>query len=191
MNLGAFEIALVTEVKRATGLADGKVIWANQTRDRPLRPFIELAVTDSTVTSTHSETYVQDTVAPTPGNEITLVTRDHVVLGVQLRAFSAEVVGSNKAFNLLDMVRLHFGKESCIEFLAGQSEAISVIERGRIQDATVVLETEHEGRAVSSLRLQVADVSMETTTYIQEAIVETTVEETDGPVTRTLTVTLP
>lgn len=191
MNLGALEIALVTEVKRATGLANGKVIWANQTRDRPVRPFVELALTESRVSSTHSESYVKDTVPSTPGNEITLITRDHVDLTVQLRAFSADVVGSNKAFNILDKVRQHFGKESCVEFLDTLPDPIAVIDRGSVQDATIVLETEHEGRAISTLRLRIADVSTETTTFIQEAVVETTVQETNGNVVRTLTVTAP
>lgn len=191
MNLGAFEVALVTEVKRATGLANGKVIWANQTRDRPIRPFIELAVTESSAGSPHSESAISDTVPSTPGNEITLTTKDHADLTVQLRAFSAEVTGSNKAFNLLDKVRQHFGKESCIEALEVLPEAIAVVDRGVVQDATIVLETEHEGRAIFTLRLRVADVTTETTTFIQETVVETKVTQTNGDVTRTFTVAAP
>lgn len=191
MNLGALEIALVTEVKRATGLPNGKVIWTNQTRDRPLRPFVELAVTESSTGSSHSESAVSDTIPSTAGNEITLTTKDHVDLTVQARAFSAEVTGSNKAFNLLDKVRQHFGKESCLEVLEGLPEAIAVVDRGVVQDATIVLETEHEGRAVFTLRLRVADVTTETTTFIQEAVLENTVTQTSGDVVTTFTVAAP
>lgn len=189
MNLGAFEVALVTEVKRATGLASGKVIWANQTRDRPLRPFVELSVTSSRVNSSHSESSVADSVPSVAGAEITVTTTDHLELTVQLRAFSSEVTGSSKAFNLLDKVRQHFGKESCIEVLEGLPESIAVVDRGIVQDATIVLETEYEGRAVSSLTLRVADVTSETTTFIQETVVETTVTQTSGDVAHTVTVT--
>lgn len=191
MNLGAFEIALVNQVKLASGLAAGKVIWANQTRDRPVRPFIELTVLSSEVASTHSESGVSNNPTPTAGNEIILTTTDHVDIRVQMRAFSAEVTGSNKAFNLLDKVRQHFGKESCIETLSNLAESIAVVDREAVADATIVLETEHEGRAVWNVRLRVADVTTETTTYIQETVVETTVTQTSGDVVRTITVTAP
>lgn len=191
MNLGAFEVALVTEVKKATGLPAGKVIWANQTRDRPVRPFVELAVLSSESASTHSESAISDSSPVVAGEEITLTTIDHIDLTVQLRAFSAEVTGSNKAFNLLDKVRQHFGKESCIELLESQAESIAIIDRGTVADATFVLETEYEGRAIFTLRLRVADVATEKTTYIDEVVTETTVTQTSGDVVYTNTTALP
>lgn len=191
MNLGTFEIALVTEVKRATGLAAGKVVWANQTRDRPIRPFVELAVLNSAAASSHAESGISNTSGAPAGEEITLTTTDHVDLTVQLRAFSSEVTGSDKAFNLLDKVRQHFGKESCIAVLEGQAEAIAVVDRGTVNDATTVLETEYEGRAVLTLRLRVADVATEKSTYIDEVVTETTVNQTSGNVVYTNTTALP
>jgi len=189
VNAENFENAIVAEVKRATGLADGKVIWAHQSRDRPARPFIELRYVSDEAAGSASESYVTDTPSPTPGNEITLTTVDHTDFSVRLTAFSAAVRGAGSAREMLRTVRKHFGKESTVEAFSVLPEPIAITERSAVSDASIVLETEFEGRAFSTLNLRVADVSTETTTYIETVIIETTITQTTGDIVNTLTIT--
>lgn len=309
MNLTDFQTKIQARIKAATGLDDGHVIWANQTRDRPTRPFVELAML-ADETHAHPEhvegtnpsgqpsqaafnaisgfpwfqpgsivravavgpvgnTYVISVTARagagavvvtwnptgtvdipgvpvldlncqsgttngvalaaaliawvaanpgivtlenvvgktspfvngngvvgtgqfsggTTGNEILLTTRHQVELTVQVRAFSGEVVGSLSAPNVARNIRNYLGRDSVS--VAFAADGIAVVDRGPVRDATIVLSTEHEGRGILDLKFRVADLDTETTTYIETAKVETTIEQSNGNVTRTLTITQP
>lgn len=183
MNLTTFQAAIQAQVKAMTGLNDGHVIWADQTRTRPTRPFIELGILDSTGTE-NTESSSEDNPAPVAGSEILLNTREDVTLTVQLIAFSRDIVGSSNAFNLLQTVRFAFGHDSVSEALGD----IAVVDRGPVRNATIVLETEHEGRAICALQFRVANLDVETATYIETATVRTTVAQTGDDVVRTITV---
>jgi hypothetical protein len=189
MNLASFQTAIQGVVKTATGYDGGHVIWANQTRDRPTRPFVELDIISSQATE-----YTEDSVSDTEGDpediegeEVTLTTREHVDITVQIRVFSNAVVGSTKAFNVAQQIRTVFARESTQSVL----DPIALIDRGGVRDFTTMLETEHEGRAVLDIRFRVAEVDTETTTFIETATVQTTIAQTGGDVVYDFEVTLP
>jgi hypothetical protein len=183
MNLTTFQTAIQALVKSATGFDDGHAIWANQTRKRPDRPFVELAHPEG-ASPFFSEDSVDDTPSPTPGNEITLTAKEHVEITVQVRVFSSAVVGSTNAFNLANAIRSFFSRESTTDALG----EIALVARETVRDVSLVLETEHEGRAVFALTFRVANLDTETTTYIEHATVETTIAQTNGNVVHTLTI---
>jgi hypothetical protein len=190
MDLTAFQTTIQNHVKLATGFTDAKVIWANQTRDRPARPFVELAILDDEMVG-QEEHGQSDTPGAPAGQEVTLSTRYQVELTVQVRVFSSEVVGSNTGSNVARKIRNYFGRDSVNVALAAPAIGVAVVDLGPVRDASIVLSTEHEGRGILDLKFRVADLDVETTTYIETATVETTVEQSNGNVTRTLTITQP
>ena len=54
MNYGAFQQAIQNQVKAALSYDGSKVIWSDQTLDRPARPFVELSVLSFRDLSHHS-----------------------------------------------------------------------------------------------------------------------------------------
>jgi hypothetical protein len=186
--MAGFEDAIQARVKAALTFDGGHVIWANQTRDRPSRPFVELALLTDDDLSEQGEYSQEDNPDSTgnDGEEILLNVKHQVELTVQFRVFSSAVTGANRAFNLAKRVRDFFDRESTIEALG----AIAVISRDNVQDASIVLETEHEGRAVFNIRFRVADIDTETATYIETVKVKPTVIQTDGPIESTITIDL-
>lgn len=57
MNIDALEDALIAAVLAASGLPAGKVIWADQGRTRPARPFIEVDTDDLPDNQHEEQTY--------------------------------------------------------------------------------------------------------------------------------------
>jgi hypothetical protein len=184
MNLTDFQTAIQAQVKLATGFDNGHVIWAKQSRKRPSRPFIELDDLDDETTN-FTEDSVADAAVPTPGAEIELTSKEHVEINVQVRVFSSDVTGSNNAFNVAKKIRAFFARESTTAALVD----IALVSRDTVREASLVLETEYEGRAVLTLKFRVADLETETTTFIETATVETTIDQLGGPVVHTLTIT--
>lgn len=186
MTLEDFENTIQGIVKAATGFDGGHVIWADQTRTRPSRPFVELDYVSETTTN-----FLEHTQEDTPGapesEELTLNAREHLEPTVQMRVYSSAVVGNNSARNIARKIRAYFGRESVQSTLGD----IALVNRNVVRDVSLVLETEHEGRAVIDMTFRVERIESETTTYIETAVVETTVEHSTGNVVRTLSFTQP
>ena len=180
-----FENTIQAIVVAATGFVGSKVIWADQTRDRPARPFVELAYVDESTTN-FTEDSITDTVAPPAGQEITLSSKEHGEPTIQVRVFSSAILGSQSAKNIARKIRGYFGRES-VQTTLGD---IALVSRGSVQDISIVLETEHEGRAILDLKFRVARVETETTTFIEVAIVKTTIPLNSVDIENTLTIDL-
>lgn len=182
MNLTDFQTTIQALVKLATGYDNGHVIWQKQTRNRPSRPFVGLDILEDE-TSFFTEDTTEDASSPVPGAEINLIAKEHIELNVQVIVYTSDVTGTNNATNVARKIRGFFSRESTTTALGD----IALVERAPVRDATIVLETEHEGRGVLGLKFRVADLEVETTTYIETVTVETTVEQSNGvPVVRTL-----
>lgn len=182
MNYTAFQTTLQGLVKAATGFDNGHVIWQEQTRDRPSRPFVGLSiVTDQTNAFTEDSSEDNPDSDGNDGEEILLISREHVELTVQVIVYTSDIVGSSSASEIARKIRRYFGRESVTSALTPHA----LVDRGTVRNATIVLETEHEGRGVLDLTFRVADQDAEATTYIETATVETTVEQTSGEVVYT------
>ncbi len=172
MNYGAFQQAIQNQVKAALSYDGSKVIWSDQTLDRPARPFVELSVLSFRDLSHHSMHGVIDNPDSDgdDGEEILLQTTDHLELTVQTRIFSAAVVGDLAPMNLAQKIHSFFGRETTNDAL----QDIAIVSRENVQNASLVLETKYEGRAIFNIIFRVAVVDTEATTYIETAPVETT-----------------
>lgn len=184
MDLTGFQNAIQAQVKAATGFDDSHVIWSKQTRDRPARPFVELDDLDN-ATNFFTEDTVSDTPGAPVGEEITLTSKEDVEITVQVRVFTTVVTGSSNAFNTAQKIRGWFSRDSVTSLLGD----IALVDRDAVRDASIVLETEYEGRAILTLKFRVASLETETTTYIETPVVETTVTQTSGDVIHTITIT--
>lgn len=184
-GFGDFEDTIQGLVVDALQLDGSKVIWADQTRTRPERPFVELAVLDDETTA-FTEDDVTETAGSPVGEEITLSSKDHNELTVQARCFSGEVTGDNCAMNMARKIRKFFGRESTQSNLG----EIALVSRDTVRGANLRLETEFEGRALLALKFRVAEVETETTTFIEVVTVQTTVSQTNGDVIYTSAIQL-
>lgn len=178
MTFEDFENAIQAQVVAATGFSGSKVVWANQTRDRPARPFVELSQLNEETTN-FTEQYQADTVGSPSGEELTLYSKEHVEPTIQVRVFSNDVTGNDNAKNVAKKIRAYFGRDST-QVALGE---IAVVNRGTVRDMSLVLETEHEGRAILDLKFRLSQIEEETTTYIQTVTVETNVTSTDETTT--------
>jgi hypothetical protein len=162
--------ALVAQVARVTP----RVHWAHQTRERPPRPFIELAIVDSTAIGPEDVTL--DNPTPSPGAELIYATVDHVDYTLQARVYSAAVVGSTSAFSIANALQGQLTLTSMFEALGATGIALTT--RGQVQQVNAPWETEYEGVAVLNFGTRVKRINIgpapETGTYIQTAEIEGT-----------------
>lgn len=175
MNWTDFQKGVQDRIVVGSGLAGTSVIWENQSRQRPARPFISLSIIE-TETRDMGDVEVSDNpdYDPdlTPSEEILLTNTAMLVIQIRVTAFSSATVGNSSAYALLQKVRMHFGQVSCTDALTGLDEPIGFLQSSSVQNASLVLENEIEGRAVMTLTFTVGDSAVETNTYI-ESVVQT------------------
>lgn len=111
----------------------------------------------------------------------------HPELTIQLRCFSADVRGSSSARAILKATSKKLGGLVLTEQL--DAAGIAVITRGTIQDVSLELQNEFEGRAVMGLIIRTADKLTESVDRFEKVTVETTIDRDDGnpPVVTTTT----
>lgn len=102
----------------------------------------------------------------------------HPEITIQLRCFSTEPRGSNRASAILKATSKKLGGLILTEQL--DAAGIAVITRGTIQDVSVELQNEFEGRAVMALTIRTADKLTETADRFDKVTVETTIDRNDG-----------
>ncbi len=172
MEMTPFQLAIYTATAAA---APGvKVIWSKQTRERPARPFIELETIDDISLNDQPEESQEDNPDSTSyADELLLHYKEHVETTVQFRVFTSAVTGNGKALAVAKRVRGFFGRAQTQQDL----DPITVITRERVQDASFVLDTEYEGRAVMNMRFRSTDIDTDTAGTITSLEVQTILDE--------------
>lgn len=169
MNWVNFENAIQARVVAGSGLTGSKVIWENQNKQRPARSFIAMRV-ESVEAAGQSESKVTNNPTPSAGQEILLTSRGMQRVELVLTAFSTDTIGNSSARALLQKVKLYLSHDSCTATLNDLAEPIGILSTSGVQDASIVLETEIEGRAVLTVVCMVADEYTEATTYIETVV---------------------
>lgn len=120
---------------------------------------------------------------------ILLKTTDRPEITVRVVAFtdSPKVGFISPAFSLLKQVRRKMGSESTADAL----DPITVLDRGNVTNATVVLETGYEGRAVLDLKFGSIETETEGINSIETVKTHITVKNLDGSEIINKTITLP
>lgn len=170
MNWVNFENGIQARVVAATGLATTKVIWENQNVDRPARPYVSMNIESAEESSPSQDVITYDNPVPTAGSEILIKNISQQVVEIRLTAFTTEVIGDSSARALLQKVRMHLSSESAQSALCALVEPIGVLTTSNVQDASIVLETEVEGRAILTVRVMVGDENVEANTYIETVV---------------------
>lgn len=178
------ENLLTAEIIRATALPPGKVIWSNQTRNRPASPFIELDIVSIDPDKSYDQV-ITDTPDPAPvGEEVTLTSRFTAGFTLAIRAYSKDVVGIGRASNLLAKVRQHFNRTQTLERLRTDTVYLAYIDGSPVLDSSELLEIEDESRASTSLRFSTGTTTTDRVTYIEKVTLNTTLDRlTDVQVT--------
>lgn len=178
MNWTNFEDAIQARVVAATGLPGAKVIWENQNKARPLRPFIALRIDDAESLG-EAETKVTNNPAPSSGQEILLTTRSQNRVQLTVTCFTTSTSGDSSARAYLKKLQMYLSHPSCTATLNGLAEPIGILTASSVQDASIVLETDIEGRAVMTVVCLVADAFTEATTYIETVVESGTISPPD------------
>lgn len=187
MTIQEFATAIQTVVASAAGLSGAKVIWETPNVERPARPFIALSILeDANEELLPEESWINNPtptppVPPFPSQDpILLQTTDRPEIVVRMIAFTdAPKTGIvSPAFALMKQVRRKLGMESTSETL----DPITVLSRGNVTNATVMLETGYEGRAVLDLKFGSIETESEGINTIETVKEELTIKNIDGSV---------
>lgn len=171
-NQKAIEDAIHFEIYTASGLPPGRVIWENQSRDRPgqtpgTRDLITLRWgTAETFATATPEITTADTIGAPAGQEVTIQTIDHDQLSLTVTYYAGLHTGNTAARSRLKAIRNTLNRDVVIDRLQNVS-SVALIESGSVQLQPVLLETEYESRAYMVLRLGVAEGTDEKVTNIE------------------------
>lgn len=160
----------------ATGLADGAVIWANQTGPRPAVPFAEI---NFRAGITRLGAYDEERLDPnTAGNIIRVAQRKLTV--------SCHTYGPG-AIALMETAQEALDTYAARSALA--SGGLYVSDRGKIQDLTKLLETTFEERAQLDVVFALAAITNENVGAAAQISINGTFTNPDGQTSETFTVT--
>lgn len=196
MTIQEFATAIQTVVASASGLSGAKVIWEAPNVERPARPFIALSILDDANDELLPEESWIDNPTPTPPvapypsqDPLLLQTTDRPEITVRMTAFTdAPKTGAiSPAFALMKQVRRKMGMEATSQTL----DPITVLSRGNVTNATVMLETGYEGRAVLDLKFGSIETESEGINTIETVKEEVTIKNLDGSTISDRTITLP
>lgn len=120
---------------------------------------------------------------------ILIQTTDRPEITVRVTAFAdAPKTGAiSPAFTMLKAVRRRLGTESVTEAL----DPLTVLDRGNVQNVTVMLETAYEGRATLDLKFGSIETESDGANTIEEVQVEVTTTDAEDDVITDDTITLP
>jgi hypothetical protein len=160
----------------ATGLADAKVIWANQNGPRPLPPF---ATINPRVAIRRLGVYDEERLDPDAPGQIDRV-------GQRKLTISCNAYGPG-AIDLLE--RAQEALDTNAARAAFASAGLAVSDRGEVRDLTKLLETQYEERAQLDVVFALATASSEDAGYIESAEITATLLNPDGTTAATFTQT--
>lgn len=210
MTIEEFAAAVQTAVAMASGLPGTQVVWENPNVPRPARPFISLTIEDDGEIEPLGEESVIDNPNPDPptggnafpytfpfvflasfpsDNPILVQATDRPEISIRLTAYTNAPKSSaiSPAFTLLKAVRRALGGDAMTE----QLDPITVLERGNVQNITVMLETGYEGRAVLDVKFGSIETQSDDANTIETVEVEVTVNDEEGNPIVDQTITLP
>lgn len=168
LDWSTFQKALQDAVVAASGLADGKVIWARQNGTRPAAPYVTLNLSPMQTLGIDGTRHTYDS-GGVAGSEITLSHGGMREFGLTLTAFG-DGLGDGAAVAILETVRSALNKLSIREAL--EAANISFFDFGSVLDLTQVVDAGFEGRATVQFRGYTTQEVTETLGYIQTVEVE-------------------
>lgn len=202
MTIQEFATAIQTQIALAAGLTGDKVIWempghtTQSSVPRPARPFISLSIQEDGNVEPLPEEEIIDNPSPDPPippfpsqTPILLQTTDRPEIVVRLVAFHAgpRIGAVSPAFALLKKVRGKLGSE----LFAAALDPITVLDRGNVTDADLMLETAYEGRAVLDLKFGSIETESEGLNTIETVKTQITIKRADNSVIIDKEITLP
>src|SRR5262245_45258925 len=165
LDWGKVENALQAWVKRASGLPDAFVIWANQDGPRPEDPFLALKLTGMRSLGAVDGTSVSFDPAAEHGKEIEIATRGERECALSIQCFNAEVLGNDSARAILSKVQAALALDSYRDFLS--AGGVTVFDKGNIREVPAILSNGWEARGILEVRFYVVESVSDFTTYIE------------------------
>lgn len=169
LNWATIQTALHAWIVAGTGLAVGRVVWANQAMPQPQRPYVTLRLMALAPVG-HDGVHSTTNLAAPAGEEVTLTVegRRHLTVGVQ--AYASAVTGAGTAAELLAKAQTALSLPTVHAGL--RAAGLAVLNEGGITDLSALLETKFEGRAAMDVRFHCVDEVAEKTGYIATVEIE-------------------
>ena len=188
MNWATIQAAIVEWVKAGSGYASGRVIWKNQSKNRPASAgaavdhiAIQLlslrGVGEDEVVQTQDLSRVGNG-STTVGTEILHTVRADKEMTLSVQCYTTSVVGSAQALAVLSKVQTSLRLESVRSGLT--TAGVCPIDAGSLEDITGILDTDYEGRAVLTCRFSVTEEVTEFSTWIEHCDPESYMGPPDG-----------
>lgn len=176
------EDAILAWVKGASGLADGQVIFANQSGTQPQNTYATVRLsTIRRVGAYDDEEWVTNLANPA-GQEIELTSNGIRELLVRVQVFAASDIGDSNPIGILSKVASKVWLSLYLDAL--EAVGLSPFDVGQVEDLTDVAGSDFEGRASLEVRFYLPETVVEKVGYI--ASVEITNEATDPDSTFTV-----
>ena len=159
------EDAIVAWVVAGSGIAAGKVIWADQNGERPDAPYIDVRLDIDSVGQDWLDT--DDAAAPSPGAEIDMFSRGVRRLTITLRCFGGPAIGTVSPRARLDGVRSSRRLPSNVDAL--RVAGVGVASFSPIQSIGEALNSSKiEPRSMMTIIAFAASEVSETGTYVSD-----------------------
>jgi hypothetical protein len=181
VNWVAIENAVVAEIKTAlVGVAGASVIWRDQTRGRPARPFVTLAWVDvEPAPNTGPIDYYDDTPGAPAGAELTLSTDTIAQARLEVQTYATDMTGDVSAMALALRIMSQLNGIDSVSRLSEVGVGLDNV--GRAQSFSDIFQTEHESRAVLTVSCKFVSTATSTLTYVERAGIEVQLNSNGSP----------
>lgn len=149
MSWAAIQDGLREWVRDGAGLADGKVIWADQSGPRPAMPFADLRIGPSVPLGAVDELSDDTDLGRANGQEIELRANGIREFHVTVRLFTAGTLDDTAARALLARAQLALTLPTKRDAL--EAAGVTVFDRGAVENLSALKDAKFEGRAMLTI----------------------------------------
>lgn len=164
-NWTAIEDAIRAWVKTGSGLADAKVIWADQTGARPAGPFVTIRIGDLLALGAVDEVEELTDLGRPAGQEVEQRVVGLREFPVSVQAFGPAVAGAGTAREYLSKVQTALALPSVRDAL--EAAGVSSFDQGVVRTVNELVGTKYEGRAILECRFYLLESVSEFSGYIE------------------------
>jgi hypothetical protein len=180
INWPTLKAALHAWMVAGSGLPAERVLWANQDNTKIKTPFASI---NHRLAVTRTGVYDEERLDPEAPGVIQRIGQRHVTVSCHLHGPGA--------VDLLERAQAHLDTHAARAIF--DAAGLAVADRGRVDDLTALLDTQHEEQAHLDIILSLATITTEEVGYIDSAGIVLTAEAPDGAVVdqSTQTITSP
>lgn len=170
MNWQAVEDVLLVWVKRATGYADGQVIWAEQSGSRPLDNIVTLKIAGVRNYTDYPELATDTDDSRPPGTEVRMTAVIPKIITVTVTAYGSQTIGNAASYSILSACQTAALLPSVQQVF--EDANIAFWQAGSIQNISLANHTRFESRAACDFEFYTSDEIVDFAGYIETVVTD-------------------